>query len=109
MWGSDYPHEEGTYPNSRATVDRFSEGMTEAEALAVFRETAADVFSFDPEVLATPGLRPRDGRARSDPPGWPWSVGWSDGGDTAGGAVGPAEPRARPTRRVRPDPTPTLT
>jgi predicted TIM-barrel fold metal-dependent hydrolase len=54
MWGSDYPHEEGTYPNSRATVDRLSQGLTEAQALAVFRETAAEVFSFDPEVLANP-------------------------------------------------------
>ena len=54
MWGSDYPHEEGTYPNSRATVDRLSANMSEADALAVFRETAAEIFAFDPEVLAGP-------------------------------------------------------
>ena len=54
MWGSDYPHEEGTYPNSRATVDRLCAGVAEGDALAIFRENAATVFGFDPGVLDTP-------------------------------------------------------
>jgi predicted TIM-barrel fold metal-dependent hydrolase len=54
LWGSDYPHEEGTYPNSRATVDRLAADLSEADALDVFRWNAATVFGFDREVLDTP-------------------------------------------------------
>lgn len=54
LWGSDYPHEEGTYPFSRQTVDRLALDLSEEAATAVFRDTAAEVFRFDPEVLATP-------------------------------------------------------
>jgi predicted TIM-barrel fold metal-dependent hydrolase len=54
LWGSDYPHEEGTYPFSRQTVDRLAAPLSEAEATTVFRDAAADIFGFDPAVLATP-------------------------------------------------------
>ena len=54
LWGSDYPHEEGTYPHSRAVVDRLSTGLGKAATGKIFRDTAAKLFSFDPEVLATP-------------------------------------------------------
>jgi predicted TIM-barrel fold metal-dependent hydrolase len=54
MWGSDYPHEEGTYPWSAKTVDRLGELLTEDQARLVFRENAARVFRFDDDVLATP-------------------------------------------------------
>ncbi len=54
LWGSDYPHEEGTYPHSRQTVDRLGAGVEPEEAEKIFRDTAARVFRFDPEVLATP-------------------------------------------------------
>lgn len=47
MWGSDYPHEEGTYPHSREAVDRQSASMSEADARKVFRENALSVFGFD--------------------------------------------------------------
>jgi predicted TIM-barrel fold metal-dependent hydrolase len=53
MWGSDYPHEEGTYPNSRATVARLAEELDEADATLVFRENAAKLFNFSDEVLTT--------------------------------------------------------
>jgi predicted TIM-barrel fold metal-dependent hydrolase len=54
LWGSDYPHEEGTYPNSRATVDRLGGQLKLEEAEKIFRDTAARLFHFDPEVLAAP-------------------------------------------------------
>jgi predicted TIM-barrel fold metal-dependent hydrolase len=54
MWGSDYPHEEGTYPHSRATVDRLGAALAPGEAERIFRDTAARIFHFPPEVLATP-------------------------------------------------------
>ena len=54
MWGSDYPHNEGTYPHSRATVDRLSIGLHPTDADRVFRDNAVRVFGFDPSVLAEP-------------------------------------------------------
>jgi predicted TIM-barrel fold metal-dependent hydrolase len=54
LWGSDYPHEEGTYPHSRQTVDRLGSGLAPADATKIFRDTAARLFHFEPEVLATP-------------------------------------------------------
>ena len=54
LWGSDYPHEEGTFPHSCATVDRLGAQLAPGEAEKIFRDTAARLFRFDPEVLATP-------------------------------------------------------
>ncbi len=54
LWGSDYPHEEGTYPHSKATVDRLGALLGPGDAERVFRDTAARIFHFPPEVLATP-------------------------------------------------------
>lgn len=54
MWGSDYPHEEGTYPRSREVVARLSAGLDASEGAAVFRANAARVFGFDDDLLAAP-------------------------------------------------------
>jgi predicted TIM-barrel fold metal-dependent hydrolase len=55
IWGSDYPHEEGTYPKSRETVSRLAERMDSREDIEqVFRTNAADLFHFSPEVLNRP-------------------------------------------------------
>jgi predicted TIM-barrel fold metal-dependent hydrolase len=54
IWGSDYPHEEGTYPHSRATVTRLAEGLDEDSATRVFRTNAADLFRLSDDVLSTP-------------------------------------------------------
>ena len=35
IWGSDYPHHEGTYPYSRQTVARLSEGISTDDAARV--------------------------------------------------------------------------
>ena len=29
MWGSDYPHLEGTWPNSEAEIEKIFEGVTD--------------------------------------------------------------------------------
>jgi predicted TIM-barrel fold metal-dependent hydrolase len=55
MWGSDYPHEEGTYPHSRDTVTRLAKGLdSDDDITRVFRTNAAEVFNFSDEVLNTP-------------------------------------------------------
>ncbi|BCO39217.1 amidohydrolase [Mycobacterium paraintracellulare] len=54
MWGSDYPHEEGTYPHSRETVDRLGKLVDDDTALRIFRDNAANVFGFDRSIFATP-------------------------------------------------------
>jgi predicted TIM-barrel fold metal-dependent hydrolase len=54
MWGSDYPHEEGTYPFSRETVDRLGKLVDDDTAALVFRDNAARIFGFDAEAIATP-------------------------------------------------------
>jgi len=51
MWGSDYPHEEGTYPASAKTVDRLGDDLAEADARLVFRENAAEIFGFGAQAL----------------------------------------------------------
>jgi predicted TIM-barrel fold metal-dependent hydrolase len=54
IWGSDYPHEEGTYPHSRDVVARLAIGLDRATAARVFRENAARLFRFSDDILATP-------------------------------------------------------
>ena len=54
MWGSDFPHAEGTYPNSRAVVNKLLAGIDLDQAADITGRTAAQLFHFDPEVLTTP-------------------------------------------------------
>jgi predicted TIM-barrel fold metal-dependent hydrolase len=54
LWGSDYPHEEGTYPRSREVVARLAAGLDRTTVASVFRENAARLFHFSDEVLSTP-------------------------------------------------------
>ncbi|HQV56704.1 MAG TPA: amidohydrolase family protein [Ilumatobacteraceae bacterium] len=51
LWGSDYPHEESTYPNSREAVRRQFSNLSEADARAILGGTAAELFRFDPVLL----------------------------------------------------------
>ncbi len=52
MWGSDYPHKEGTYPYTRESLRRSFSSMPEADLRKVFAENIAGVYDFDLEVLA---------------------------------------------------------
>ena len=54
LWGSDYPHSEGTYPHSRRIVQEQFGDFAEAEAAAILGGTATKLFGFDPAVVATP-------------------------------------------------------
>ena len=54
IWGSDYPHEEGTYPHSRVTVNRLCEHLDDETAARVSRDNAARLFHFGDEVLTEP-------------------------------------------------------
>jgi predicted TIM-barrel fold metal-dependent hydrolase len=51
MWGSDYPHMEGTWPN---TMDRLREtfhDVAASEVRTILGDTAVDVFGFDRSVM----------------------------------------------------------
>ncbi|MDG2304419.1 MAG: amidohydrolase family protein [Candidatus Binatia bacterium] len=54
LWGSDYPHMEGTYPNSRKTVADLFGGLTPEQAADIGHATTARLFGFEPEVLTSP-------------------------------------------------------
>jgi predicted TIM-barrel fold metal-dependent hydrolase len=47
MWGSDYPHHEGTWPNSQAAVAKQFGGVPEDEIDQIVRRNAVETFGFD--------------------------------------------------------------
>jgi len=52
MWGSDYPHDEGTYPHSREAIrSRFSE-LAPAVKHKILAANAAELYDFDLDALA---------------------------------------------------------
>jgi predicted TIM-barrel fold metal-dependent hydrolase len=51
MWGSDYPHAEGTYPFSHEAICMTFGGVPTEEVAAMLGGTAAAVYGFDLEVL----------------------------------------------------------
>ena len=52
MWGSDYPHDEGTYPYTRENLRaRFSDAP-EAELRQILAGNAAEMYDFDLDALA---------------------------------------------------------
>jgi predicted TIM-barrel fold metal-dependent hydrolase len=54
MWGSDYPHAEGTYPHSKKIVQELCGELSEEQARAIVGGTAIDLFGFDRLVVNTP-------------------------------------------------------
>jgi predicted TIM-barrel fold metal-dependent hydrolase len=54
LWGSDYPHAEGTYPHSRDVVTEFSKRLSPEDAKAIVFDTAAELFRFDREKILEP-------------------------------------------------------
>jgi predicted TIM-barrel fold metal-dependent hydrolase len=54
LWGSDFPHAEGTFPRSRQTVLDLFGGIAIQDAAAIVAGTAVRLFRFDPDVLVTP-------------------------------------------------------
>jgi len=52
MWGSDYPHDEGTYPFTREHLRQVFPGTPEAEMRDVLATNAARLYGFDLDALA---------------------------------------------------------
>ncbi|MFQ5934469.1 MAG: amidohydrolase family protein [Dehalococcoidia bacterium] len=46
MWGSDYPHEEGTFPHSREVIEEIFRDMPEDEKRKIVGENAARLYGF---------------------------------------------------------------
>lgn len=52
LWGNDYPHDEGTFPNSRRVIESMREHV-EPESLAkILGENAARLYDFDLDFLS---------------------------------------------------------
>jgi len=47
MWGSDFPHDEGTYPHSREALAHTYAGIDPTEVSMMLSGNAADVYGFD--------------------------------------------------------------
>ncbi len=52
LWGNDYPHDEGTWPESRPSIDAIRERLGDA-ADKVLHGNAADLYGFDLDYLAS--------------------------------------------------------
>lgn len=51
MWGSDYPHIEGTWPDTAAALSRTFAGVPESDCIALLGGNAAGVYGFDLPAL----------------------------------------------------------
>ena len=63
MWGSDYPHAEGTWPHTRQWLRDAFAGVPGDEIAAMLGGNAARVYGFEPEKLADLVARIGPGRA----------------------------------------------
>src|SRR3546814_19428608 len=52
MWGSDYPHDEGSHPYTREHLRSRLSGIAPAEVRKILSENAAQLYGFDLEALA---------------------------------------------------------
>jgi predicted TIM-barrel fold metal-dependent hydrolase len=52
MWGSDYPHPEGTWPLTQQMMVEVFRGLPDAEIEAMLGGNAADFYGFDRAALA---------------------------------------------------------
>lgn len=57
LWGSDFPHEEGTWPATAAALHTTFDGVPEAELRAMLGDNAIRLYGFDAKVLATHATR----------------------------------------------------
>ena len=51
MWGSDYPHPEGTWPETQKMMVEVLGGLPENEIEAILGGNAAEFYGFDVEAL----------------------------------------------------------
>ncbi len=52
MWGSDYPHDEGTYPFTREHLRQVFQGVPEADLRKILGGNAAALYGFDINALS---------------------------------------------------------
>jgi predicted TIM-barrel fold metal-dependent hydrolase len=57
MWGSDYPHDEGTYPYTTLALRQVFHDWSETDLHRVLAQNAADVYGFDVAALAPAAAR----------------------------------------------------
>jgi predicted TIM-barrel fold metal-dependent hydrolase len=55
MWGSDYPHSESTFPQSRKILAEILAGVPDDEQAKIFGSNTARVYRFDRARLIAPG------------------------------------------------------
>lgn len=53
MWGSDFPHSQGTFPDSIEILGELMEGVPEADRHKVLMGNACDFFGLDPQAPIT--------------------------------------------------------
>ena len=64
MWGTDYPHPEGSWPNTREKLVAYMKGLPEAEIEAMLGANALNCYDLDADALTT--VAARIGPLRSD-------------------------------------------
>ena len=47
LWGSDYPHDEGTFPHSQAVIDRTFQGISDSDKRKIVHDNAARIYGID--------------------------------------------------------------
>jgi predicted TIM-barrel fold metal-dependent hydrolase len=57
MWGSDYPHMEGTWPNTLQKLRETFHDVAEGEIRDMLGETALEVFGFDRALMEETAAR----------------------------------------------------
>jgi predicted TIM-barrel fold metal-dependent hydrolase len=57
MWGSDFPHDEGTYPFTTLSLRQIFHDWPEEDLRKVLAENAAAMYGFDLKALAGPASR----------------------------------------------------
>ena len=57
LWGSDFPHDEGTWPDTEAALHATFDGVPEPELRAMLGENALRVYGFDRDVVAAHASR----------------------------------------------------
>ncbi len=57
LWGSDFPHDEGTWPNTAAALHATFQGVPESELRAMLGDNAMRVYGFDRKALSVHAQR----------------------------------------------------
>jgi predicted TIM-barrel fold metal-dependent hydrolase len=54
MWGTDFPHSVGTFPDTQYILEELFEGVPEDERRKVLVDNVCDFFGLDPNKELTP-------------------------------------------------------